>query len=117
MFANWKFFKLGTQILRYCFEFDQLRLKSLKCPFLLVIYSFLENNLFQVKVYFLIYSNSVEEQAYLTSLRREKEAFEFLIKEKGSLVLPETFEEFDEPEIYGAKNNLVTRKGGGAVPT
>jgi len=50
-------------------------------------------------------------------LRREKEAFEFLIKEKGSLVLPETYEEFDEPEIYGAKNNLVTRKGGGAVPT
>lgn len=81
------------------------------------IITYLEYDYFQVKVYFLVYSNSVEEQAYLTSLRREKEAFEFLIKEKGSLVLPETYEEFDEPEIYGAKNNLVTRKGGGAVPT
>jgi DNA excision repair protein ERCC-4 len=94
-----------------------LKSKWLNCQFLLMLFSFLDNTLFQVKVYFLIYSNSVEEQAYLTSLRREKEAFEFLIKEKGSLVLPETFEEFDEPEIYGAKNNLVTRKGGGAAPT
>ena len=40
-----------------------------------------------------MYSNSVEEQAYLTSLRREKEAFEFLIKEKGSLVLPDLVDE------------------------
>ena len=40
-----------------------------------------------------MYSNSVEEQAYLTSLRREKDAFEFLIKEKGSLVLPDLVDE------------------------
>ena len=34
------------------------------------------------RVYFLLYKSSVEEQAYLTTLRREKEAFERLIKAK-----------------------------------
>jgi DNA excision repair protein ERCC-4 len=37
----------------------------------------------QLRVYFLMYGGSVEEQAFLTSLRREKEAFDFLIKEKA----------------------------------
>ncbi len=36
-----------------------------------------------LRVYFFMYSNSVEEQRYLTSIRREKEAFEILIKEKA----------------------------------
>ena len=35
-----------------------------------------------VKIYFLVYGNSVEEQAYLTSLRKEKEAFDKLIATK-----------------------------------
>lgn len=43
----------------------------------------------QLRVYFLMYGGSVEEQAFLTSLRREKEAFDFLIKEKASMVVPE----------------------------
>ncbi|CAH0391346.1 unnamed protein product [Bemisia tabaci] len=42
----------------------------------------------KITVYFLMYASSVEEQAYLTTLRREKEAFEFLIKEKASMVIP-----------------------------
>jgi DNA excision repair protein ERCC-4 len=37
----------------------------------------------QLRVYFLLYTGSVEEQRYLTTLRREKEAFEYLIKEKA----------------------------------
>ena len=37
----------------------------------------------QLRVFFLLYTGSVEEQRYLTTLRREKEAFEFLIKEKA----------------------------------
>lgn len=37
----------------------------------------------QLRVYFLLYVGSVEEQRYLTTLRREKEAFEFLIREKA----------------------------------
>lgn len=40
-----------------------------------------------MQVYFMIYGGSVEEQAYLTSLRREKQAFEKLISEKTTLVL------------------------------
>lgn len=40
-----------------------------------------------MQIYFLIYGGSVEEQAYLTTLRREKEAFDFLIKEKSVSIL------------------------------
>ena len=36
-----------------------------------------------LRVYFLMYTNSCEEQRYLTSIRSEKEAFEILIKEKA----------------------------------
>jgi hypothetical protein len=49
------------------------------------------------------------------SLRREKEAFEFLIKEKSSLVLPELVDEDLAVEDYGIKNNAVTRKAGGSL--
>jgi len=41
------------------------------------------------RVYFMLYRGSVEEQAYLTTLRREKKAFEGLIKAKGEMVVPE----------------------------
>lgn len=36
-----------------------------------------------VKIYFLVFGGTVEEQSYLTSLRQEKEAFDFLISEKA----------------------------------
>lgn len=42
-----------------------------------------------VRVYFLVYDGSAEEQSYLTTLRREKEAFEMLIREKANMVIPE----------------------------
>ncbi|KAK5663216.1 hypothetical protein OQA88_6634 [Cercophora sp. LCS_1] len=38
-----------------------------------------------VKVYFLYYGNSVEEQRYLATVRREKDAFTRLIKERASM--------------------------------
>jgi hypothetical protein len=41
-----------------------------------------------MKVYFLIHAGTVEEQSYLTSMRREKEAFEFLIQTKSVHSLP-----------------------------
>lgn len=41
-----------------------------------------------IRVYFLIYADSVEEQRYLSSLRREKESFERLIREKSMMALP-----------------------------
>ncbi|RWS25727.1 DNA repair endonuclease XPF-like protein, partial [Leptotrombidium deliense] len=40
------------------------------------------------KVYFFLYDKSAEEQKYLTSLRKEKSAFEQLIKDKASMVIP-----------------------------
>lgn len=40
------------------------------------------------KVYTIQFENSCEMQQYLSSLRREKEAFENLIKEKASMVIP-----------------------------
>ncbi|KAL7822855.1 MUS38-like protein [Trichoderma gracile] len=40
-----------------------------------------------VKVYFLYYGGSVEEQRYLSSVRREKDAFTKLIKERASMSL------------------------------
>lgn len=36
-----------------------------------------------IRVYFLMYAESVEEQRYLSSLRREKDSFERLIREKS----------------------------------
>ncbi|KAG9087354.1 hypothetical protein FS749_002971, partial [Ceratobasidium sp. UAMH 11750] len=40
-----------------------------------------------VRVYFVTYSKTVEEHKFLAGQRREKNAFESLIKEKGSMVL------------------------------
>lgn len=40
-----------------------------------------------VRVYFLYYGGSVEEQRYLSSVRREKDAFTKLIKEKSSMAI------------------------------
>ena len=36
-----------------------------------------------IRVYFLVYKDSVEEQRYLSEIRREKDAFVRLIEEKG----------------------------------
>ncbi|KAH0838837.1 hypothetical protein J3R83DRAFT_7247 [Lanmaoa asiatica] len=41
-----------------------------------------------VRVYFMLYQLSCEEHKYLAGLRREKESFERLIKERGSMLLP-----------------------------
>ncbi|KAJ8962983.1 hypothetical protein NQ317_013788 [Molorchus minor] len=43
----------------------------------------------KLKIYFLLHADTVEEQSYLTTLRREKEAFEYLIETKSSMVVPE----------------------------
>ncbi len=41
-----------------------------------------------VRVYFLMYKDSVEEQRYLSGIRKEKDAFERLIRERGVSSLP-----------------------------
>ncbi|KAJ1800023.1 DNA repair protein RAD16 [Coemansia sp. RSA 2399] len=40
------------------------------------------------QVYFMVYDNSLEEQRYLSAIRRERESFEKLIREKAALVIP-----------------------------
>lgn len=37
----------------------------------------------ELKVYFMMHAQTTEEQAYLTSIRREKESFELLIQAKS----------------------------------
>ncbi|OWK11538.1 ERCC4, partial [Cervus elaphus hippelaphus] len=70
-------------------------------------------------VYFLIYGGSTEEQRYLTALRKEKEAFEKLIREKASMVIPEEREGRDETNLdlvrgcVSASAPTDTRKAGG----
>ncbi|KAJ3745631.1 hypothetical protein DFH05DRAFT_1610736, partial [Lentinula detonsa] len=41
-----------------------------------------------VRVYHMVYANSCEEHKYLAGIRREKDSFERLIKERGSMLLP-----------------------------
>ncbi|KAI9511512.1 hypothetical protein F5148DRAFT_1171066 [Russula earlei] len=41
-----------------------------------------------VRVYFMVYQMTAEEHKYLASLRKEKDAFERLIKERGTMLLP-----------------------------
>ncbi|TIA90908.1 hypothetical protein E3P89_02156 [Wallemia ichthyophaga] len=41
-----------------------------------------------IRLYFLLYNASVEEQRYLSGLRKEKDAFERLIREKSTMLLP-----------------------------
>ncbi|XP_046744013.1 DNA repair endonuclease XPF isoform X1 [Diprion similis] len=73
----------------------------------------------KLKVFFLIYGGSVEEQAYLTSLRREKEAFNMLINTKATMVVSEDQDgKTDECQtlVRGTSGPVAdaenTRKGG-----
>ncbi|KAL8600798.1 hypothetical protein ACOMHN_055993 [Nucella lapillus] len=69
-----------------------------------------------LRVYFLLYTGSVEEQRYLTTLRREKEAFEFLIREKATMVIPEERDgrTEDDPDLQNepSADTTSSRKGG-----
>nr|XP_016939450.1 DNA repair endonuclease XPF [Drosophila suzukii]XP_016939451.1 DNA repair endonuclease XPF [Drosophila suzukii]XP_016939452.1 DNA repair endonuclease XPF [Drosophila suzukii] len=78
----------------------------------------------RIRVYFLIHARTVEEQAYLTSLRREKAAFELIIDTKSKMVIPEyqdgktdeaflLFKSYDD-ELTG--ENAKSRQAGGQAP-
>lgn len=71
---------------------------------------------FRLKVFFMMYGQSVEEQAFLSSLRREKEAMEYLIKEKATMVIPEEREGRNDDNLDlmrgSAQEVNNTRKGG-----
>ncbi|GBP45164.1 DNA repair endonuclease XPF [Eumeta japonica] len=68
-------------------------------------------------VYFIIHNKTVEEQAYLTSLKREKQAFELLIETKSIMVVP-TYQDGKTDEYFNLnieeKDDAVdSRKAGG----
>ncbi|KDO30046.1 hypothetical protein SPRG_05237 [Saprolegnia parasitica CBS 223.65] len=69
-----------------------------------------------LSVYFMVYDESAEQQAYLTEVQREKEAFEKLIRQKEHMVIP--LNVFDIPAHIKAKQapqySLDTRTGGRA---
>ncbi|GAA5837199.1 hypothetical protein JCM5353_001595 [Sporobolomyces roseus] len=67
-----------------------------------------------VRVYFLVYKDSVEEQKYLSSIRKEKDAFVKLIQEKGSMAIPHEAEyrpNDEDPEVL--RTFTSSRMGGG----
>ncbi|XP_006812643.1 DNA repair endonuclease XPF-like [Saccoglossus kowalevskii] len=67
-----------------------------------------------LRVYFLVYSGSTEEQQYLTSLRKESNAFEHLIKEKATLVIPEDINDMaDIRSEVSSTSGVSSRKAGG----
>ena len=58
----------------------------------------------RLRVYFLVFGGSVEEQLYLTSLRQEKDAFEAMVNVKASLAAGELVTEIG---TESAKNGVV----------
>ncbi|KAG6917271.1 hypothetical protein DXG01_003219 [Tephrocybe rancida] len=65
-----------------------------------------------VRVYHMVYGNSCEEQKYLAGIRREKESFERLIKERGSMLLP-LFEERRDGANDAMIKTISSRIAGG----
>ncbi|OJA12366.1 hypothetical protein AZE42_04345 [Rhizopogon vesiculosus] len=65
-----------------------------------------------VRVYFMVYQLSCEEHKYLAGLRREKESFEKLIRERGSMLLP-IFEDKDTGRSDAVIKTISTRLAGG----
>ncbi|GAA5867416.1 hypothetical protein JCM1840_002131 [Sporobolomyces johnsonii] len=69
-----------------------------------------------IRVYFLVYKDSVEEQKYLSSIRKEKDAFVKLIHEKGSMAIPHEAEYRpgeEDPEVL--RTFTSSRVGGGKI--
>lgn len=77
-----------------------------------------------MRIYFLMYKNSCEEQRYLTAIRSEKEAFELLIKEKAAMIVSEEQDGKLDPIIDDDQENkekltiamkISSRKGGNVL--
>lgn len=72
----------------------------------------------RLKVFVLMHGKTVEEQSFLTSLRREKQAFELLIETKRTMVVPEYQDgktDYLDPhkELVEDEKEVDTRKAGG----
>lgn len=70
-----------------------------------------------VRVYFLYYGGSVEEQRYLSSVRREKDTFTKLIKERGSMSLVMTVDPhgIEDPQEAFLRTVNTRIAGGGRL--
>jgi DNA excision repair protein ERCC-4 len=70
-----------------------------------------------VRVYFLYYGGSVEEQRYLSSVRREKDAFTKLIKEKSTMSLVMTLDAhgIEDPQEAFLRTINTRIAGGGRL--
>ncbi|KAI9163384.1 MUS38-like protein [Paramyrothecium foliicola] len=70
-----------------------------------------------VRVYFLYYGGSVEEQRYLSSVRREKDAFTKLIKERASMSLVMTVDPhgIEDPQEAFLRTINTRIAGGGRL--
>lgn len=70
-----------------------------------------------VRVYFMYYGGSVEEQKYLSSVRREKDAFTKLIKERASMSLVMTVDSLgiEDPQEAFLRTINTRIAGGGRL--
>ncbi|KAI9880751.1 MAG: hypothetical protein M1830_000640 [Pleopsidium flavum] len=70
-----------------------------------------------VRVYFMYYGGSVEEQRYLSAVRKEKDAFTRLIKEKGSMAVTLTLDAkgVDDPQEQFLRTVNTRIAGGGRL--
>lgn len=64
-------------------------------------------------IYFMYYRNSIEEMRYLTALRREKDAFTNLIREKGTM--PMVIIDPSEAQIGNDGPRVISTRIGGRV--
>ncbi|KAM0752073.1 hypothetical protein T439DRAFT_312194 [Meredithblackwellia eburnea MCA 4105] len=67
-----------------------------------------------IRVYFLMYKDSVEEQRYLSTIRKEKDAFERLIREKGVMAIPHEAEYRPGDEESATLRTINSRIAGGS---
>ncbi|KAK6822144.1 hypothetical protein RU639_006892 [Aspergillus parasiticus] len=69
-----------------------------------------------VRVYFMYYGGSVEEQRYLSAVRREKDSFTKLIKEKGNMAVTLTHDKgFEDPQEQFLRTVNTRIAGGGRL--
>jgi DNA excision repair protein ERCC-4 len=68
-----------------------------------------------LKVYFLYYENSVEEQRYLSAVRKEKDAFTRLIREKGNMALVIQPDAIEDPQEFFLRTINTRIAGGGRI--
>ncbi|KAF2017426.1 DNA repair endonuclease XPF, partial [Aaosphaeria arxii CBS 175.79] len=70
-----------------------------------------------VKVFFMYYGGSVEEQRYLSAVRREKDAFTRLIRERGNMALTISTSNLDPQESFLRTINTRIAGGGRLIAT